>query len=286
MFRTESSAPGIRAGGVDWSERWRAMVEAREAAAPAPSPREGSRWDARAERFARLTRSLDAVADPFVRTLREALRPADTLLDVGAGAGRYCLPLAEAVARVTAVEPSAGMRARLAAEAAARGLHNVDIVASDWEAAAVEPHDVAFVANVLYFVPDAVPFLWKLDHSARRACFILHRVEERTAPLVPLWREIWGQEQPPQPAFLELYNLLFSIGIRPNARLVPRTFTARYDNLDQAVDEARENLAIAPGDHTHDARIRAFLAEVLVEHDGRLGFPHDAQLAIISWEKP
>src|SRR5262249_42930724 len=130
-----------------------------------------------------------------------------------------------------------------------------------------------------------VAFLRKLDQRARRVCFVLHRVDERMAPLAPLWREIWGQGQPPQPGFLELYNLLFSIGHRPNAYLVPPAFTGRYDNLDQAVDDARQTLNIAADEHAHDARIRAFLAEVLDERAGQLGFRDEPQMAIVSWEK-
>ena len=54
-------------------------------------------------------------ADPF-RTDEEALNvlkslvvPGETWLDIGAGGGRYALPLAAAGARVVAIEPSEGM---------------------------------------------------------------------------------------------------------------------------------------------------------------------------------
>jgi len=137
------------------------MVEARETSGPGNFQAGGSRWEARAERFARLTRGLNASTDPFIQVLKEALRPADAVLDVGAGAGRYSLPIAPSVARLTAVEPSAGMRANLEEEAARRGITNVAVVATSWEDAEVEPHDVAFVANVLYFVKDAMGFVEK-----------------------------------------------------------------------------------------------------------------------------
>ena len=274
----------IRAGGVDWPAYWRAMVEAREAARHAAPPAGGSRWDGRAERFAFLTRSLDA-ADPFVTTLKSVLRAADAVLDVGAGAGRYSLPVAEAVRRVTAVEPSAGMRAQLARAATERRLSNVHIVPSSWEVAEVEPHDAAFVANVLHFVPDAVRFIEKLDRSARRACFILHRVEERATPLLPLWETIWGEPRPPEPGGLDLLNLLYFLGIRADFRLVPLDAPARYASLEEALAEARRLLDLAFDDHTHDAAIRAFVSGILVERNGLLEYPPGPQMAIISWEK-
>lgn len=274
----------IRAGGVDWPGYWRAMVEAREAARHAAPPTGGSRWDDRAERFASLTRSLDA-ADPFVTTLKSLVRAEDAVLDVGAGTGRYSLPLAEAVRRITAVEPSAGMRAQLARAAAERGLSNFRIVPSSWEAAEVDPHDAAFAANVLYFVPDAVRFIEKLDRSARRACLILHRVEERATPLLPLWETIWGKPRPPEPGALDLLSLLYFTGIRADFRLAPLPVPARYASLDEALAEARRLLDLAADDHTHDAAIRAFVSGILVERSGLLEYPPGPQMAIISWEK-
>jgi SAM-dependent methyltransferase len=285
MASTERSGLEIHAGALDWAEHWRRLVEAREPSFRGAAPAGGCRWDARAERFARLTSALDAATDPFVRTLRGILRPTDTLLDVGAGAGRYCLPLAASVARVTAVEPSPAMRAQLAEAADARGLRNVDVVASDWQSAQVEPHDVVILANVLYFVRDVVPFLEKLDRAARRACVIMHRVEPRLTPVISRWKALGGRVPPSEPGFLELYNLLFSLGIRPDARILPRTFAPRYDTLEEAVAEARQALAVVPDERPDDARIRALLADILVERDGQLGLPYEPQMAIVWWEK-
>jgi SAM-dependent methyltransferase len=286
MDATDRSDLAIRAGGLDWAAHWQQLVEAREAAGRAPATADGPRWDARADRFARLTQALDAATDPFVQTLRAAALPSDTLLDIGAGAGRYCLPLAPHVARVTAVEPSPGMRAQLAAAAESRDLGNVDVVADYWPQAVVEPHDVVVLANVLYFVRDIVPFLEKLDRSARRACYLLHRVEPRLTSVLGRWQEIGGPTPPPEPGFLDLYDVLFAMGIRASARLLPREFAVRYDTLEEAVAEVHQFLAVGPGVHPEDAQIRALLADVLIEQDGRLGFPHEPQMAIVSWEKP
>lgn len=285
MASIATRAPAISAGGIDWPARWREMVEAREASGPGNFEAGGSRWEGRAERFARLTRSLDAAADPFVRALSETVRPADSVLDVGAGAGRYSMPIATRVARVTAVEPGTGMRANFEEEAARRGITNITIVPGSWEDAEVEAHDIAFVANVLYFVKDAVRFVDKLDGHARRACFILHRVEERAAQLLPLHEEIWGRPRPAEPGALDLYNLLFSLGIRASLQLTPRPAPVRFETEEDAMRETRQSLELAADDKTHDDRIAAFLRGVVTRRDGQVEFPPGPQMAIISWEK-
>jgi len=284
MARVEHPLTPIQTGGVDWAAHWRRMVEERAAVEGARTPPSANRWDGRAQRFARLTQSLDPSSDPFVLAVKAAVKPTDSVLDVGAGAGRYAFAIAPLVAQVTAVEPSGGMRAAFEQEAKARGLDNVRLVPGSWDEAQVEPHDVAFVANVLYFVPDAIPFVEKLDRSGTRACFIFHRVEELATALGPLGVEIRGR-RPPEASFIELYNLLFSMGIRPDVTLVRPPFSARYGSMDEGVEEAHQFLDIPADDRSQDDRIRGVLSEVLVERDGQLGFARSPQMAILSWEK-
>src|SRR5579864_9538562 len=56
--------------------------------------------------------------DPALDILLELVEPTDTLLDIGAGGGRYALPLALACHEVIALDPSAGMRQVLTASMA------------------------------------------------------------------------------------------------------------------------------------------------------------------------
>lgn len=285
MKTSDASEHAIQAAGIDWAARWRELVERREAQTTVRTTPGQSRWDARAARFARLAEELDAERDPLVTALRPALRSDDTLLDAGAGAGRYTIPLAASARRVTAVEPSSGMRDSLANAVAARGLTNVMIVPGTWQDAELPPHDIVLCSHVLYFVPDVVPFVEKLDRHALRTCFIYLRVDPRDKPLLPLWREVHGAERAPEPGFVDLHNLLFSMGIRPNTRLAPMERGPHYRDLDDAVEQTRETLGLAADDDEHDARIRDFLAERLEPDGSGLAFPPYLQTAILWWEK-
>src|SRR5215472_11804968 len=55
----------------------------------------------------------------------QALSPATSMLDIGCGAGHLAFRLAARVGRVMAVDPSEGMLATVAQEAAARRLPNL-----------------------------------------------------------------------------------------------------------------------------------------------------------------
>ena len=103
---------------IDWIGRWRSIVEARmdqiQRFQPAHAGRSPSHWDVLASTFSWLAARTDPGNDPVLSLVRKRLSPEKTLLDIGAGAGRYAVHLAPHVRQVIAVEPSAVMRAALA----------------------------------------------------------------------------------------------------------------------------------------------------------------------------
>jgi SAM-dependent methyltransferase len=275
------------AGSIDWVAHWQRIVRTRrsqiEALATEVSPRRY--WDDRAARFARFNEAPDLASDPLLDMLIAELQRGGTLLDVGAGAGRYCVPLARLAGRVTAVEPSQGMRDELKGAAAKAGVANIDFVMTTWEAAPAQLHDVVLASHVLYAIEDIAPFVLKLDRCARRACYIAIRVDQLGTPMTDLWREVRGMEPPPEPAFPDLLNLLFALGIRPNSRLMTLDPLGRFSDLDDAVDFARRQLFLTTDDSERDERIRRFLADTLVPVGSRLTWPQPQQAAIVWWNK-
>src|SRR5579875_96627 len=160
------------------ARHWRSLYEARTAqAARQRQQREGDFWGARADVFAR---RIDT-PDETLGVILEKIQPGDTVLDVGGGAGRYAIPIAERAKDVLVVEPSAGMGASLVQETERRHVGNVRWLESDWLSATAPKADVVLCAHVLYFTPDAVPFLRKLDEHALRECIVLIRVDQAGA---------------------------------------------------------------------------------------------------------
>jgi SAM-dependent methyltransferase len=93
---------------------------------------------------------------------------ASTVVDLGAGTGRFALAVAPGVARVVAVDVSPAMQATLRVRAARAGLSNVECVQAGF---LTYEHtgptaDAVFTRNALYQLPD----FWKvlaLDRIAR-----------------------------------------------------------------------------------------------------------------------
>src|ERR1700693_5345909 len=151
-----------RTDRIDWEQLWRSLVAERSAAAGSHS--NPSYWDRRAPSYARSTQ---ARAAESIDVLAPYLSPRKTLIDVGAGAGRHALPLAERLEWVTAVEPSEGMLSQMPPR------DNITVVASNWEDAAVAPADLVICCHVMYGIEEPIPFITKMGRSARDRVFIM-----------------------------------------------------------------------------------------------------------------
>ena len=159
------------------ARRWRGLVQARTAETERLDPGRdvtgAAFWDSRARRFAARLTVEAAATDPFLRRVRRSVGRRTTVLDIGAGSGRFALALAPSVREVTAVDPSPAMLRMLRAQARSRGIANVRCVEGRWEDVDVAPADVAFSSFVVTLVADAPRFLAKLDAAAGRRAWLL-----------------------------------------------------------------------------------------------------------------
>jgi len=238
------------------------------------------------------------VADPR-RTGEEALdellalaEPDDRWLDIGAGAGRYALPLALRVREVIAVEPSASMRNALRTGKAEHGLDNVRIVAGTWPAALAElgeapVAEVALVAHVGYDIEDIGPFVDGIEQAAGRLCVAMLTDQSPASVADPFWPIVHGMDRVPLPALPELAELLRargrSIEIR-RAERAPRTF----DSFDGLATFVRRQLWITEDGEKH-RRFRGALAEMARERDDdgwTLATPPVGSIGILTWTPP
>ena len=172
------------------------------------------------------------IADPR-RTDDEVLphllplaRPEDTWLDIGAGAGRYALPLALRVRDVIALDPSAGMLDALREQATQHGISNVRAVEGRWPvdpAAGPSPTaDVALIANLGYDVEAIGPFLDAMEAAAGRLCVAILADRQPSSPAHVFWPLVHGEERAALPALGDFLDLLRARGRRPEEARVPR----------------------------------------------------------------
>jgi SAM-dependent methyltransferase len=229
-------------------------------------------------------RSDDRVLD----ALLELARPHDIWLDVGAGPGRYALPLALRVREVVAIDPSPSMMGALREGMAANGIANVRPIEARWplgpDAPEVVRGDVALIAHVGYDVEEIGPFVDALERSAGSLCVAVMMSASPATLAAPFWPPVHGEDRIALPALPEFVELLRARGRRPDVRIVesePRTFTSA-DELERMV---RRQLWVGEGT-SKERRMRDLLAAWTVEVDGgvRLRDQSPMEIGIATWD--
>ncbi len=211
----------------DWAGRWRRLVEDREAAASKHRGHSDPKyWDRRAPTFARSTAGR---TEQFLEVLWPFITSRTTVIDVGAGAGRHAVPIAERAEWVTAVEPSEGMRGHMPP------LSNLTVIASNWEDAEVAPADVVICSHVIYGVADVVPFVEKMERAARERVVIMLREGPVPHPANILRDQMSAEPLPPITRFSDLFLVLIQMGITPDVKFISYPIVNRYASFDEAV---------------------------------------------------
>ena len=235
----------------------------------------------------------DRTGDPVLDALRAHARPDDAWLDIGAGAGRYALPLARTVRSVVAVDPSPSMLEALRESMAEHRIENVTTVAGRWphavqeesdELAAMLPADVSLIAHVGYDVEAIWPFLEAMERATRRECLAV--LMERSPAMLaePFWKEIHGERRIALPALPALVDLLVAHGRTPELTMVESS-RRRWGSRDEIEAYVRRQTWVAPGS-VKDRRMQALIDTWLVElPDGTvdLSVVEPLQVGLVSW---
>ena len=236
----------------------------------------------------------DRTDDAVLEHLRGLTRPADVWIDIGAGAGRYALPIARLVREVIAVDPSAGMLGTLREGAAESGIPNARAIEGRWPPsadlrAALGPDpvaDVALIAHVGYDVEDIGPFVDAMEAASRRLCIAVMMDRQPGSLAEGFWPPVHGESRVRLPALSEFAELLRLRGREPRTMIVeqsPRRFESRED-VERFV---RRQLWIADGGEK-ERRFRAAFEELVVAVDGGFGLAGQApfEVGVVEWEPP
>ncbi len=270
-------------------QRWNEIHDARARQMDAAYARIGRTsadfWERRAGGFHRSTRATVA-NDPFYLRLCNIVTPQMSVLDVGAGTGRFTVALAPQARHVTAVEPSAAMLNYLRQDVSERGLTNVSCLQTSWQEAPDDLQaDIVICSHVLYPIRDIVPFLAKLHVAALQGCYLYLFATHLDAQLNPLWRHFHDEERRPPPGYIHVLDVLYEMGIYANVEIVKLSSSLGYPSLDVAVQELLERL-ILPDDEQTRAELYRLLAGWLVERDGMLVMPAQEVVCAIVWWQP
>lgn len=275
----------LRPTAADAFEAYTALAAANreqvERLRDAPEP-EGDFWARRAPRFR--PGVLDVEELPG---LIELARPDDVWLDIGAGGGRFAVPLSRHVKRVVAIEPSPAMRALLAESIVMAERDNLDVVDLRWppQPGVDAPRgDVALVANVLYDCLVLEEFLGAVEAHASRLCVVIASDRAPSTPNPAVWEVLHGEPLCPLPGLPEFVAVLGAMRRRYEVRAFGMSSAPPPMTAEDALADSRWRYWVEPGSPA-DARLAALLTRQFGLPDGRVQLPPRRNYsAVISWQ--
>lgn len=228
------------------------------------------------------------IGDSALDALLDISRADDCWVDIGAGAGRFSLPLALHVRKVIAIEPSPAMRAEMANLQIEHGITNVDLRDQRWPSDDPEitsMADVALISHVGYDIEQMGAFLDTMERAASRECVALQYDHSPGSLFWQVWPAVHGEEQVHLPGASEFIELLGSRGAQVDARELERRGDRQrfvFETPEQAMEWARRRLWLSEGSQKLNA-LREAVAELLREHDGGWSLPDQPKQMLIRW---
>ncbi len=267
---------------IDWLGLWKELVFARKLRHVESDGFTFNRKE-RAEAFdAGSRRKNKEKGDMFLDFICSDLKPGETVLDIGAGTGRWTVPMSGVVSSVTAIEPAAAMLDILKKNVREAGAGNVKIIESSWEEAEVKPHDIVACAHAMYMSPDLAGFVRKMEKNARRRCYMAMRLLPADGIMAELSLKI-HQNRHDSPDFLIAYNALYGMGIYTNVILEDSGYHWTDDDIVSAFDRAKKHLHLdEPSEY--DNLIRETLKRRLVLKDGVYNWPDGMRSTLLWWD--
>jgi len=266
---------------VDWVQLWRDLVERFDRQPEQDEKGIMDRWGKRArsrgysEEQSRWDRD-----DPLMQFILGNLKPSDTVLDIGAGVGRWSIPMAMACKKVTALDSLSGMLQIICENAAAENVTNIQTVRGDWATVEVEPHDYALSSHAAYSCPDIVAYARKMERSARKACYMVMRVPRHDGIIGELSCCIHGTFHD-SPNFIVGYNALLQAGIAGHVIMEERGRHWHNETPEDALARCKRHLHL--GSDERDGMIMDTLKKHLTFRDGEYWWPDWMRSAMIWW---
>ena len=283
MYRgdEESSHPGGKMADMDWIGLWKDLVNEYLTGAAQAENTLLERWGKRRKQagYSEERRRKDR-DDPLMRFVLSQLGPDDTVIDIGAGIGRWSIPMSKTASLVTALDALSGMLEFLVENARDEDALNIKTVEGDWATINLQPHDHTLSSHAVYTSPDIVEYALKMEKLSRKTCFMVMRVPVHDGVIGELSARIHGTWYD-SPNFVVGYNALLQAGVCGHVIMEDSVRHWHNTNLDDALVRAKQHLRVQ--DDRHDSVILQTLKSRLVLRDEEYWWPDGMHSALVWW---
>jgi SAM-dependent methyltransferase len=274
----EPEHPGCEAAVAFCADSWR--EHRRRTSLEANLRRAGISEEAFWERYASWVEAMRGdYPGVLLSRVHTYLAPGQTLLDIGAGAGAFVIPLARSAQHVTAVEPSPAQIQQLRRNIDRDSVRNITIIERKWEDIDVDTlgsHDLVLAVHS-FQMPDIAAALRSMCRVAAHRLLLIHTAGHNLASAI---QELFGIE--PGPDYAYLSHVIHSLGYDPVIEF------ADYD-YEVPLDLQMDILSYNPGLNTAQCgRLRDYVRSrgMVSVRDGNSWLRRSCRDALISVSSP
>lgn len=276
--------------GINYVKLWGDLVRLSEERRQRKSNTlSADQWHGKADKFdqrvADRWKEKDTSRAFVVQTLREL--PDATVMDIGAGSGAWVSLMSPLAKKVTAIDPSQSMLARLKKRVAEENLENVTIVAGYWPQvqASTEVHDVSFCSHSMYGAQDLPGFVNAIQTATKRRVIFLLRAPFEDGLMAQAAKLIWGLPFD-SPNYQIAMHILWQMGIFPNVIMEEDHLWKPWSHasMADALAEMKNRLGLFENQEW-DEQLLAILRSNLVEQSGEYIWPSAIRTALLYWDK-
>ena len=272
---------------TDWYKLWEQLSDIQNRAfARKKEHQDDDFWKHKAKEFDEMVDERwskpDSSRDFLIQKLKD--NPGSTLLDIGAGTGKWSLLASPYVAKATALEPSSAMQQVLRQKMEKENITNINIVTGTWPEDDALPHDYILASHSMYGVKGFKTFVNKMSATAIKACIMVLRVPFIDSVMAIAARRVFGQPYD-SPNFQIAYNALLCMDIYPDIIMEEdgNWPSWTHDSFKEAFDELKNRLDLA-NDSNYDGFLLDLLEKNLTLEQGKYVWPAGNRSALVYWE--
>ncbi len=272
---------------TNWHKMWQELsdIQAR-AFARQKKDRDGDFWRHKADKFDKMVEQRWEKPDSSRKFLMDKLKkdPGSTLLDIGAGTGRWSIFASSSALKVTALEPSPAMQEILKEKIKKEGITNIEIITGSWPDHDICTHDYVLSSHSIYGVGDFKGFVDKMSRTALKGCMMILRVPFAGSVMAAAANRVFGQPHD-SPNLQIAFNALMNMGIYPDVIMEQSDNWPAWshDSFEDAFADLKNRLDIVDN-FEHDGFLIDLLNNSLTLKNGKYIWPPGNTSALVYWE--
>ena len=201
-------------------------------------------WEDKVEGF--IPPELPDYNDPSLSFLLSNLLPQSSVLDLGGGAGRLSIPLAQNNYSVTIIDSSKAMIRAADKHANHLKLNKVKTFHSTWEEYKNEHFDHIICAHVMYGVFNIKNFILKMLSSVNSDVIIIMYDHSPQSHLADIWELYYSEKRINLPGITELENVITELNLKYKLYDIDEYNLPVFDDFDSLLNSVISQIFITP----------------------------------------